>query len=73
MTDPNASWYRREGLALLTDFYQLTMIAGYVREGRADQQVCFEYFFRSLPPDSGFAVAAGLAMATDHVFAARKP
>lgn len=54
------SWYRREGLALLTDFYELTMMAGHLKEGRADQEVCFEYFFRSLPPHTGFAVAAGL-------------
>ena len=67
MSDPNASWYRREGLALLTDFYQLTMIAGYLREKRADQQVCFEYFFRSLSPDSGFAVAAGLESFLDYL------
>ncbi len=67
MTDLNASWYRRDGIALLTDFYQLTMIAGYVREARADQQVCFEYFFRSLPPDSGFAVCAGLQPFLDYL------
>lgn len=54
------NWCAREGLALLTDFYELTMIAGYLHEGRADQQVCFEYFFRSMPPHAGFAVSAGL-------------
>ncbi len=53
-------WFRREGLALLTDLYELTMMAGYAREGRDQRRVCFEYFFRSLPPNTGFAVAAGL-------------
>lgn len=54
------AWFKREGLALLTDMYELTMMAGYLREGRAESRVCFEYFFRSLPPDAGFAIAAGL-------------
>lgn len=54
------SWLRRDGLALLTDLYQLTMTAGYLKENRANQRVCFEYFFRSLPPQAGFAVSAGL-------------
>ncbi len=54
------AWFNREGLALLTDMYELTMMAGYLREGRADTRVCFEYFFRSLPTDAGFAIAAGL-------------
>jgi len=53
-------WRSRAGLALLTDFYELTMMAGYLKEGREDQQACFEYFFRSLPPHAGFAVCAGL-------------
>lgn len=53
-------WCRREGLALLTDFYELTMMAGYLAEGRVDHPVCFEYFFRELPPDAGFGHAVGL-------------
>ena len=61
------AWYRRDGLALLTDFYELTMMAGYLKEGRDDQQVCFEYFFRSLPPHGGFAVAAGLEPFLDYL------
>lgn len=52
-------WTRREGLALLTDLYELTMMAGYARSGRAEQRVQFEYFFRSLPPHGGFVVTAG--------------
>jgi len=67
MTDPLEPWRRREGLALLTDFYELTMMAGYFKEGRADQQVMFDYFFRELPPHAGFAIAAGLASFLDYV------
>ena len=60
MNDTVETWYRRDHLALLTDFYELTMMAGYLKEGRADQEVTFDYFFRSLPPHGGFAIAAGL-------------
>ena len=54
------SWTKREGLALLTDLYQLTMMHGHWKEGRAHFDVCFEYFFRALPPHAGFGVMAGL-------------
>jgi nicotinate phosphoribosyltransferase len=54
------NWHDRAGLALLTDFYELTMMAGYLYDGRLGQRVSFNYFFRNLPPDAGFAVCAGL-------------
>jgi nicotinate phosphoribosyltransferase len=61
------SWLRREGLALLTDQYELTMIAGYWQEARKGQRVCFEYFFRELPKQNGFAILAGLGPFLDYV------
>lgn len=64
---PEAPWFSRGGLALLTDFYELTMMAGYLREGRMEQQASFNYFFRSLPPHAGFAVAAGLDPFLDYL------
>ncbi len=45
--------------ALLTDLYQLTMLDAYQREGLDDIAV-FELFFRRLPPQRNFLVAAGL-------------
>lgn len=65
--DDRQSWFKREGLALLTDFYELTMMAGHLKTGRAGNRACFEYFFRSLPPNSGFAVAAGLETFLDYL------
>ncbi|MCC6143048.1 MAG: nicotinate phosphoribosyltransferase, partial [Candidatus Hydrogenedentes bacterium] len=41
--------------------------SGYWHEGRMDQQVSFDYFFRSLPPHAGFAVAAGLDPFLDYL------
>ena len=69
MTDEsmNQGWFQRKGLALLTDFYQLTMMAGQWKEGRAEKRVSFEYFFRNLPPHTGFAVTAGLDLILDYL------
>ncbi len=67
MKEKRHDWFEREGLALLTDFYELTMMAGYLAEGRAGLRVCFEYFFRSLPHHAGFAVSAGLDPFLDYV------
>jgi len=61
--DPLDPWVLRERMALLTDLYQLTMVAGYVKTGMHEREACFEYFFRELPPHTGFAVFAGLAPA----------
>ena len=46
---------------LLTDLYQLTMAAGYFHAGKAEQEAVFHLFFRRLPFNGGYAVAAGLA------------
>jgi nicotinate phosphoribosyltransferase len=58
---PERGWVDRRGLALLTDLYELTMIGGYHARGMHERPACFEYFFRSLPPHTGYAVFAGLA------------
>ena len=50
----------KKDLALLTDFYELTMMYGFWKKGRENRRVCFEYFFRELPPHNGFALFAGL-------------
>ena len=45
---------------LLVDLYELTMVNVYLREGMADQTATFSLFVRSLPPERGYLVAAGL-------------
>ncbi len=45
---------------LLTDFYQLAMLQGYLERGMEDTAV-FECFVRTMPPRRGFFMAAGLA------------
>ncbi|MFZ0447721.1 MAG: nicotinate phosphoribosyltransferase [Desulfatiglandaceae bacterium] len=54
-------------LAIQTDLYQLTMVGGYVREGKIDQWANFDYFFRKIPDDGGYCVCAGLADVIDYI------
>lgn len=49
-----------KNLALLTDYYELTMGNGYFSSGLKDRTACFDFFFRSVPDGGGFAIAAGL-------------
>ncbi len=46
--------------ALLTDLYELTMLAGYLDEGMDETPATFDLFFRDLPFAGGYAVFAGL-------------
>ncbi|HEY8462430.1 MAG TPA: nicotinate phosphoribosyltransferase [Bacillota bacterium] len=50
----------RINLTLLTDFYELTMANGYLRNGMKDQIAYFDMFFRKIPDQGGFAIMAGL-------------
>jgi nicotinate phosphoribosyltransferase len=43
-----------------TDLYQLRMALVYFRQGTAEKKAVFDYFFRKLPFDGGYAVFAGL-------------
>ena len=57
----------RPSLALLTDFYELTMAAAAWKGGLAAREGCFTLSFRNHPYQGGFTVAAGLASAIDLV------
>jgi len=67
MPDTALNWMKRRDLALLTDFYELTMLYGFWKNGRHKQKACFEYFFRELPPHTGFALFAGLEQVLDYI------
>lgn len=61
---PIASIYD-QSLALLTDFYQMTMIYGYWKAELAQKESVFQLFFRKTPFKGGFTVAAGLENVID--------
>ncbi len=54
------------GDALLTDFYQLTMLAAYFARGVEDTAV-FEFFVRRMPRNRSFLVVAGLEQLVDYL------
>ncbi|MEX0812459.1 MAG: nicotinate phosphoribosyltransferase [Chitinophagales bacterium] len=51
--------------ATYTDMYQLTMAQVYFLKGQKDNTAVFDYFFRKLPFESGYAVYAGLEILLD--------
>ena len=54
-------------LTMLCDFYELTMGNGYFVSGRQDEITYFDIFYRSVPDNAGFAIAAGLEQIVDYV------
>jgi nicotinate phosphoribosyltransferase len=57
----------RHSLGLLTDLYQLSMAQGYWKSGLAEREAVFHLFFRKLPFNGGFALAAGLESVLDYL------
>jgi nicotinate phosphoribosyltransferase len=53
--------------ALFTDLYELTMMAGYLAEGKHEQRATFDLFFRTTPRGVDLVVAAGLDPALDYL------
>ena len=53
--------------ALLCDFYEFTMGNGYFKTGKKDDVACFDLFFRKVPDNGGFAIAAGLDSIIDFI------
>ena len=53
-------------LTLLTDLYQLTMMNGYLRNGKKDDVAVFDLFFRRNNIIT-YSVAAGLEQAVEYI------
>lgn len=58
---------KKMNLALLTDFYELTMANGYLKHGLKDKIACFDMFFRRIPDDGGFAIMAGVEQLIEYL------
>ncbi|NIQ94562.1 MAG: nicotinate phosphoribosyltransferase, partial [Desulfuromonadales bacterium] len=53
--------------ALMTDLYEITMLAGYFREGMHETRAVFDLFFRKAPFNGSYAVFAGLQPALQYL------
>ncbi len=58
MATPNR--LHSDSVALLTDFYQLTMAHGFWKAGATDKEAVSNFFFRENPFQGGFTVLCGL-------------
>ena len=47
-------------LTMLVDFYEMTMANGFLLNGKGNETVYFDMFFRKVPDNGGYAIAAGL-------------
>ncbi|MGQ1890926.1 nicotinate phosphoribosyltransferase [Thermophagus sp. OGC60D27] len=54
-------------LALLTDFYELTMGYGFWKNNMHDRPAVFHLFFRNNPFNGGFAISCGLEYVIDYL------
>ena len=54
-------------LSMLCDFYELTMSNGYFKNGFYKKTAYFDVFFRSVPDNGGFAIAAGLSQIIEYI------
>ena len=52
--------YDKSHLALLTDFYELTMGRGYFHSGLRDKIAYFDVFFRRNPDGGGYSIVCGI-------------
>lgn len=58
---------KSQNLTMLTDFYELTMANGYLKNGMKDTIATFDMFFRKVPDGGGFAVMAGVEQLIEYI------
>lgn len=59
--------YLAENMTMLCDFYELTMSNGYFKTDIKNTITYFDVFFRKVPDEGGFAIAAGLDQIIDYI------
>ncbi len=57
----------QRNLSMLCDFYELTMSNGYYLNGFYKKTTYFDLFFRKVPDEGGFAIAAGLEQIVSYI------
>lgn len=56
-----------KNLSMMTDFYQLSMMQGYLENGVHNDQVVFDLFFRKNPFNNSFTIVAGVESLIEYV------
>ena len=58
-------------LSMLCDFYEFTMSNGYFNNGYYTKTAYFDVFYRTIPDNGGFAIAAGLEQVIEYILQLR--
>ncbi len=54
-------------LTMLVDFYEMTMANGFLINGKGEETVYFDMFFRKVPDNGGYAISAGLEQVIEYI------
>ena len=54
-------------LTMLVDFYEITMANGFFENGRGNEIVYFDMFFRKVPDNAGYAIMAGVEQVVEYL------
>ncbi|SMP56107.1 nicotinate phosphoribosyltransferase [Anoxynatronum buryatiense] len=54
-------------LSMMTDYYQLSMMKGYLESGVHEDEVVFDLFFRKNPFHNSFTIVAGMESLIDYI------
>ena len=54
-------------LTMLTDFYEITMANGYLKNGYRDTIAYFDMFYRKVPCGGGYVIMAGVEQLVDYL------
>ena len=58
---------RVDNLATLSDFYEFTMLDGFIATGMQDKIGYYDIYFREIPDGGGFVIAAGLESIIEYI------
>ena len=58
---------REDNLTTLSDFYEFTMLDGFINSGKHETVACFDAYFREVPDKGGFVIAAGLESIVNYI------
>ncbi len=54
-------------ITMLTDFYEITMMQGYLKTGEGKKKAVFDLFYRNNPNNGGYSICAGLSQVIDYI------